>query len=388
MINFTLTDEQQALVDLVHGFVRNEIDPIEAELDPDVAELPDDLQRRVFERADQLGLRHMDVPEEYGGAGLDTVTQTLLSMEISQHRAGIYAPCYHSFTGYGLAQLYDVSEEQRERFLYPLLSGEKRSYFAMSEPSGGSDPARSIRTTAVRRGDNWIINGSKLWIGGADRADFGLVFCRTAPGREGITCFIVETDRPGFRVARVVQTLRSAKPTTELYFDDVEVPDENRIGEVNGGFALANERLSRQRIPYAALSLGPAIRAHEMTIEYAKVREVFGKTLAAHEGIQWMLVESEIELRSARLLLLQAASRADQGLPFRTESSIAKLVATESAFRVVDRCIQIHGGMGVSKDLPLERWFRELRIRRIAEGPSETQKMIVARDLLGSAARG
>jgi alkylation response protein AidB-like acyl-CoA dehydrogenase len=140
-------------------------------------------------------------------------------------------------------------------------------------------------------------------------------------------------------------------------------------------------------MPYAALSLGPAIRAQEMAIEWAKIREVFGKRLAAHQGIQWVLVENEIEIRSARLFLLEAASRADRGLPFRTESSIAKMVATEAASKVVDRCIQIHGGLGVSKDLPLERWYRELRIRRIAEGSTETHKMVVARDLLGSAAR-
>jgi alkylation response protein AidB-like acyl-CoA dehydrogenase len=387
MFDFAPTDEQQALIDLVHTFVRKEVDPIEMELDPDAAELPVEFEERLFKRAEETGLRHMDVPEEYGGAGLDTVTQTLLSMEISQHRAGIYAPCFHAFSGFGLGHLYDGTEEQKQRFLYPMLAGEKKAYFALSEPSGGSDPARSIQTRAVRKGDGWVINGTKLWIGLADRADFGLVFARTAEGRHGITCFIVETDRPGFQVARVVQTLRSAKPVTELHLDNVEVPDENRVGEIGGGFALANDRLSRQRMPYAALSLGPAIRAQEMTIEWAKIREVFGKRLAAHQGIQWMLVENEIEIRSARLFLLEAASRADRGLPFRTESSIAKMVATEAASKVVDRCIQIHGGLGVSKDLPLERWYRELRIRRIAEGSTETHKMVVARELLGSAAR-
>jgi acyl-CoA dehydrogenase len=387
MIDFRATEEQQALIDLVRSFVRREIDPIETELDPDAAELPDDVQRRLYAKAEAIGLRHMDVPEEYGGVGLDTVTQTLLSMEISQHRAGIYSPCYHAFTGYGLAQLYDVTEDQKKRFLFPLLAGEKKSFFALSEPSGGSDPARAIQTRAVRKGGSWVITGTKLWIGGADRADFGLVFCRTGDGRNGITCFMVETDRPGFNVARVVQTLRSAKPTTELHFENVEVPDENRIGDVNGGFQLANGQLSRQRIPYAALSLGPAIRAQAMTVEYAKIREVFGKLLSAHQGIQWMLVDNETELRSARLLLLEAAALADSGEPFRAQSSMAKMVATESASRVVDRCIQIHGGLGVSKDLPLERWFRELRIRRIAEGSTETQKMVIARELLGSAAR-
>ena len=386
MIDFTPTQEQQALIDVVRRFVREEIVPIEADLDPDASELRPEDAARLEAKVRALGLYGMDIPEEFGGAGLDVVTRTLLAFEMTQHRGGLYAPCYGVFGGAGLAQLYDATDDQKERYLYPMLRGEKHGYFGLSEPSGGSDPARAIRTRAVQDGDGWIINGSKLWISGADRADFGVVFTRTGEGREGITAFIVDSDTPGFQVRRVVHTMRSTHYATELSFDDVRVSDRNRLGEVGKGFALANGRLSAQRIPYAAQCVGVAEVAHRMAVDYSKLRETFGQPLAARQGIQWMLVENEIDLRSARLLVLQAAVKADAGEPFRTEAAVAKIVATEGAGRVVDRAIQIHGGLGVSKELPLERWYRELRIRRIGEGPTEVQKVIIARDLLGRVA--
>ncbi|SEK03792.1 Acyl-CoA dehydrogenase [Sphingomonas sp. OV641] len=386
MIDFTPTQEQQALIDVVRRFVREEIVPLEADLDPDASELHPEDAARLEAKVRALGLYGMDIPEEFGGAGLDVVTRTLLAFEMTQHRGGLYAPCYGVFGGAGLAQLYDATDDQKERYLYPMLRGEKHGYFGLSEPSGGSDPARAIRTRAVQDGDDWIINGSKLWISGADRADFGVVFTRTGEGREGITAFIVDTDTPGFQVRRVVHTMRSTHYATELSFDDVRVSDRNRLGDVGKGFALANGRLSAQRIPYAAQCVGVAEVAHRMAVAYSKLRETFGQPLAARQGIQWMLVENEIDLRSARLLVLQAAAKADAGEPFRTEAAVAKIVATEGAGRVVDRAIQIHGGLGVSKELPLERWYRELRIRRIGEGPTEVQKVIIARDLLGRVA--
>jgi alkylation response protein AidB-like acyl-CoA dehydrogenase len=386
VIDLTPTQEQQALIDLVRRFVREEILPLEADLDPDASELRPEDAARLEAKVRALGLYGMDVPEEFGGAGLDVMTRTLLAFEMTQHRGGLYAPCYGVFGGAGLAQLYDASDDQKERYLYPMLRGEKHGYFGLSEPSGGSDPARAIRTRAVKDGDDWIINGSKLWISGADKADFGVVFTRTGEGRDGITAFIVDSDTPGFQVRRVVHTMRSTHYATELSFDDARVSDRNRLGEVGKGFALANGRLSAQRIPYAAQCIGVAEVAHRMAVEYSKLRETFGQPLAARQGIQWMLVENEIDLRSARLLVLQAAAKADAGEPFRTEAAVAKIVATEGAGRVVDRAMQIHGGLGVSKELPLERWYRELRIRRIGEGPTEVQKLIIARDILGRVA--
>ena len=386
MIDFTPTTEQQALIDLMRRFVRDEIIPLEADLDPDAAELRPEDSARLKAKARDLGLYGMDIPAEFGGPGLDVVTRCLLAIEMTQHRGGLYSTCYGVFGGAGLGQLYEATEDQKERYLYPTLRGEKHGFFGLSEPSGGSDPARAIRTRAVPDGDDWIINGSKLWISGADAADYGILFTRTGSGREGITAFIVDTDTPGFQVRRVVHTLRSAHYATELSFDDMRVPDANRLGEVGKGFAIANDRLSAQRIPYAAQCSGVAVKAHAMAIEYSKIRETFGQLLAARQGIQWMLVDNEMDIRSSWLLVMEAAAKADRGESFRTEAAVAKIAATEAAGRVVDRCIQIHGGLGVSKDLPLERWYRELRIRRIGEGPTEVQKMIIARDMLGKVA--
>src|SRR2546421_9074635 len=198
------SEEQRLVVETVRRFVREEIVPLEAELDPDADELPAADRERLVGVVKDLGFYGLDIPAEFGGPGVDLVTRTLMAIEMSQHRAGLYAPCYGVFGGAGLAQLYEANEDQKERYLYPMLRGEKRGFFALTEPSGGSDPARAIRTTAFRDGDEWVLNGSKLYISGADTADYGITFARTSddPGREGITCFIVDTDAPGFFVRR------------------------------------------------------------------------------------------------------------------------------------------------------------------------------------------
>ena len=387
-MDLALTDEQRMIVDMVRRFVREEIQPLEETLDPDADEGSPEQREALSAKVKEMGLYGLDTPPEYGGPEIDLVTRCLIAIECSQHRAGLYAPCYYAFGGARQAQLFEATDAQKEKYLYPMLEGKKRVFFSLSEPSGGSDPGRAIQTRAVRDGDHWVLNGTKLWISGADRADYGLLFARTGgPGRAGVTAFIVETAWEGFNVRSVVHTLRSAKYATELQLEDLRVPHENILGEEGGGFAIANDRLSRQRVPYAAECIGVAIRAHEMATEYAKIRETFGAPLSHRQGIQWMLVENEIDLRQAKWMVLDAAAKADRGEPFRMESAIAKLVASEASGRVVDRSMQIHGGLGVAKDLPLERWYRELRIRRVGEGPSEVQKHVIARDILGAGLR-
>jgi alkylation response protein AidB-like acyl-CoA dehydrogenase len=388
-MNFEPTEEQKTIVAQVRRFVREEIVPLEDKLDPDASELPEEERARLVAKVKAMGLYGLDIPAEFGGPGIDMTTRVLLAIEMGQHRAGLYMPCYGVFGAAGLAQLYEATEEQKQKYLHPMLRGEKRAFFGLTEPSGGSDPARAIRTRAVKTNEGWVINGSKVFISGADKADFGLVFARTDPekGRGGVTCFIVETSWPGFHVRRVVHTLRSSHYATELAFDDLKVPDSAILGELNKGFAIANERLSRQRIPYAAACLAPAYKAHELAIDYAKQRETFGAKLSSRQAIQWMLVDNEIDLRQATLMTLAAASRADRGEPFRMEAGLAKLVASEAAGRVVDRSMQIFGGYGMTKDFPFERWYRELRIRRVGEGPNEVQRHVVARDLLGDSLR-
>lgn len=379
-----LTEEQTMITQAVRRFVREEIRPLERDLDPDAVELAPGEADRLREIVRGMGLYNMDVPEEYGGPGIDLTTRALIAEELAQHRAGLYLPCYGVFGSAGLVQLYAGNDEQKERYLFPMLKGEKRGFFGLTEPSGGSDPARAIQTRAIKDGDDWVINGAKLFISGADKADFGLIFARTDPEqkRKGITCFIVDTDTPGFEVRRVVHTLRSGNYGTELSLDDVRVPPENVLGGEGEGFSLANTALTRQRVPYSAACIGVAVAAQELAIEYAKQRETFGAPLATRQAVQWMIVDNEIDIRTGRLLYLQAASKAEHDEPFRFEAAMAKLICSEGAGRVVDRAIQVHGGIGVTKDLPLERWYRELRIRRIGEGPSEVQRVIMARDLL------
>ena len=384
-MDLELSGEQKLIVDTVRKFVRNEIVPLEADLDPDGSELDPADHERLVAQVKQMGFYGLDIPVEYGGPDVDIVTRTLMAIEMAQHRAGLYTPCYGVFGGAGLAQLFEANDDQKERYLYPTLRGEKHGFFGLTEPSGGSDPARAIQTTAVKDGDDWLINGGKIFISSADKADYGIVFARTdaSLGRGGITCFLVDADAPGFHVRRVVHTLRSTSYATELQFDNLRVPAKNVLGEVNKGFGIANDRLSRQRIPYAAGCIGVAVKAQEMAIAYANQRETFGDILASRQAIQWMIVDNEIDIRTSRWLTLAAAHKANRGESYRTEAAMAKLVASEAGGRVVDRAMQIHGGYGMTKDLPLERWYREIRIRRVGEGPSEVQRLIMARDLLG-----
>ncbi|MCA9821586.1 MAG: acyl-CoA dehydrogenase family protein, partial [Dehalococcoidia bacterium] len=198
-MDFEPNDEQRLIVDTVRRFVHDQIVPLEAELDPDASELEPEDHSRLVALVKEMGFYGLDIPEEYGGPGVDIVTRTLMAVEMAQHRAGLYAPCYGVFGGAGLAQLFEANDDQKERYLYPTLRGEKTGFFGLTEPSGGSDPARAIQTKAVQDGDDWVIDGGKIFISGADKADYGLVFARTSAdkGRGGVTCFIVDTDTPG-----------------------------------------------------------------------------------------------------------------------------------------------------------------------------------------------
>ena len=285
--------------------------------------------------------------------------------------------------------MFEATDAQKEKYLYPTLRGEKRGFFGLSEPSGGSDPARAIQTKAVRDGDDWVINGGKLWISGADKADFGLVFARTDSdqGRNGVTCFIVDTDQPGFHVRRIVHTLRSAHYATELQFEDLRVSQENILANSIKASAIANDRLTRQRIPYAAGCIGVAIKAQEMALEYVPQRETFGAPLSTRQSIQWMQVDNDIDIKQSLWVTLEAASKAQQGEGFRKEAAMAKLVATEAGGRVVDRCMQMFGGLGVLRTYPLNVGTEKCAYARIGEGPSEVQRHVIARELLGASLR-
>ncbi|HJO04100.1 MAG TPA: acyl-CoA dehydrogenase family protein [Acidobacteriota bacterium] len=388
-MDLELSDEQRIIVQSVRRFIREEIRPLEADLDPDAFALQADDTARLTAMTREMGLYQMGVPVEYGGPGLDVVTQALVAEELSQHRAGVYSPAYGVFGSNPPLHLYSGTERQQEEYLYPTLRGEKRSFVGMSEASGGSDLGGAIQTRAVRDGDEWVINGSKLWNTSPDTADYGVIYVRTGPGegRRGLSLFIVDTDTPGFRMDRFVHVLRS-HAVTELSFIDVRVPHENLLGEVGGAFTLDSPVRGQTRVLSAANGVGVAVAANEMAVEWAKQRVTFGEPLANRQAIQWMLVDNQIDIRNGRWAVLAAADRADRGQSFGFESAMAKLLCSEGAGRVVDRSMQILGGLGMSKDLSLERWYREVRIRRIGDGPNEVHRTTMARAILGDGPGG
>ncbi|MEU6644073.1 acyl-CoA dehydrogenase family protein [Saccharomonospora sp. NPDC046836] len=366
----------------VASFMANEVRPAEEELDPDAWELPANVLEPLQKRAKQAGLWCIESPAEYGGAGLNLLSQVIVAEQASQCRMGAYVPAAGAFGWDPPNVIYDGTEEQITRWAVPTVESGCHTFVAISEPSGGADPARAIRTRARRDGTDWVINGSKTWISKAAESEWGIVFARTGdePGGSAISCFIVEADAPGLTRSKI-PVIRSWSPC-ELTFEDVRVPQENLLGEVGRGFALAQRWLVNNRVTYAAAVIGVAQAAINLAIKHAKNRESFGGRLADKQAIQWMIADSEIDLRAARLLTYQAAWKADLGKDFKVDASIAKVHATEAAGRVVDRAVQILGGLGVAKEMPTERWYREMRIKRIGEGPSEVHRMVIARDII------
>jgi len=381
-----LSDELTQLRTVARDFMRREIAPAEDKLDFDAYQLPPDVLSAVREKARRAGLWCVASPAEYGGSEMSLLAQCVVAEEASQCRMGAYTPAAGAFGWDPPNVIWKGTQEQIDKYAVPIVSSGGKTFVAITEPSGGADPARSISTTAVRDGDQWVINGTKVFISAADSSDWGVVFARTSPGkgRDGVSCIIVDAKTPGLTMSPI-PVIRSWYPC-ELSFQDCRVPAENLLGEEGKGFALVQQWLVHGRVPYAAATLGIASAALRIAIEHAKNREAFGSRLADKQAVQWMLADSEIEIRAARGLVYAAAWKADLGQDFKVEASAAKVYATETAGRVVDRCIQILGGLGVSKELPLERWYRELRIKRIGEGPSEVHRLVIARTLLSSKA--
>ncbi len=378
-----LPDEFRSLRDTARRFMRNEVLPEEAKLSHDAIALPKDVLTGLQKKARDLGFWQIESPSEWGGAGLNLLGQAVVAEESSQCKMGAYIPACHAFGWDPPNAIFLGRKDQIEKYAVSTLDAGDKTFVAISEPSGGSDPGRAIQTRAERRGDRYVLNGTKTWISGVGESEWGLVFARTGPskGRDGVTAFIVEKAFKGFSY-KPIPVIRSYSPY-EISLADCEVPEENRLGNEGEGFKLAETWLVHARIPYAAAVIGIAQAALELTIDWARDRKTFGSALADKQAIQWMLADSEIELRAARLLVYQAAWRGDLGLDIKVDASIAKVYATETAGRVVDRCIQIFGGLGVAQEMPLERWYRELRIKRIGEGPSEVHRMVVARNLFG-----
>ncbi|OYX22009.1 MAG: butyryl-CoA dehydrogenase [Rhodobacterales bacterium 32-66-9] len=377
-----LPAELEMLRDTVRRFIADEVAPAEATLGLGQAKLDPEKQAALQEKARAAGLWALATPERFGGAGMGVLTQVVVAEEAAKCRLGAFFPAAGAIAGDPPSVIFHGTLDQFDRYGRPIVEGRMpKAFTAISEASGGSDPARAIQCRAERDGDHYVLNGSKTWITHADRAHWGIVYARTGePGRrDGISCFIVETDTPG--LTRTPIPVLIANSPNELHFDNARIPVANRIGEEGAGFALADDFLTRNRITYGAGPIGIAEEALRLTVEWAKERSVFDGLLADKQGAQWMLADCRIALDAARLLTYRAAWKADRGESARAEAAMAKWSATEAAFKTLDTCIQLFGGMGVSCELPLERWFRELRIKRLGEGATEIQRMIVARAL-------
>ncbi|MGX7673556.1 acyl-CoA dehydrogenase family protein [Plantactinospora sp. DSM 117369] len=379
-MDFSLGDEERAIRDTARAFIRNEVMPLEPEvLRRERAHQPGlrrDELRELQRKAKAFGFWGLDTPEDYGGMALPAVTQSLIWTEIGRS----FVP--FRFGGEADNILFEADAAQREEFLIPTIEGERISCFAITEPGAGSDVA-NIRLRARRDGDDWVLNGEKTFITNGNDADFAIVVAVTDPDRRvhdgGATAFLV--DRAMGWKSEPIQTMGEGGPAS-LVFDDVRVPHRNILGELGQGFALGMRWIGKGRYIIPSHALGIAERALGMAIEYANTRQTFGKPIGANQAIQWMIADSETELEAARWLVLRAAWTVDTGRDPRHASSMAKLYGAGMVNRVVDRVMQIHGGMGYTRELPIERWYRQVRLLRIFEGTDEMQRLIISRDLL------
>lgn len=380
--SWALPDEYVMLADTVRRFMERDVRPAEDKMPHDATNLePDDLAR-LQRQAREMGLWCVQSPQEYGGAGLNLLGQCVIAEEASKCRMGLYFPAAGAFGQDPPKVIFRGNAQQIEKYGVTTIAKGAKTFVAISEAGGGSDPARSIATRAELKGDRYIVNGSKMWISGVDKGDWGVLYARTGAGgdRAGITAFIIDPKRAGMSIKKI-GLMRSYQPF-EIHFDNYEIPVEDRLGDEGAGFSIAEEWLVHARVPYAAASIGVAQASLDLAIAWANQRKTFGSLLSEKQAIQWMLADSEMDLRASRLLVYQAAWNGDAGKDIKIDASVAKVFATEAASRVVDRCMQILGGMGMTHELPMERWYRELRIRRVGEGPSEVQRMVIARDML------
>jgi acyl-CoA dehydrogenase len=378
-MDLTLTDEEREIRDWVRTFVTRELMPLEpqvlererqGERGFTLAEL-----RELQEKAKQSGFFGVLTPEEYGGMGLGSLMAALIEIELGRTFVQF------KFGGDADNILFHANDEQKKRYLEPTISGERYSCFALTEPGAGSD-ARNIRTSAVRDGDEWVINGEKTFITGGDIADFTMVFAVTDKEKGadgGVTCFLV--DREAGWTSASIPTMGQWGPAS-LSFEDVRVPHSAILGEEGRGFALAMKWIGKGRFMLPARALGACERLVEMAMEQARNRVTFGEPIANRQAIQWMIADSAVEIEALRWLVLTAAWQVDNGIDSRQAQSMAKLYGGVQANQIVDRVLQIHGGMGYTRELPIERWYRELRLLRIYEGTDEIQRRTIARNLL------
>jgi butyryl-CoA dehydrogenase len=380
-MDLELTEEQKLLQRSVREFAEAEVKPLARELD-ETGHFP----RETFRKAAELGLSGVAFPEEYGGAGMDHVSYTIVIEEISRVCAstGVILSVQNSLFCDPIHRF--GTGEQKKKYLVPFARGEKIGCYALTEPQAGSNAA-ALTTKAVRKGDKYVINGTKAWITNGGAADAAIVYVNTHPekGEKGITALVVEKGTPGFSVGKEEKKLGiHATACTELVFTECEVPAANRIGEEGEGYKVALSTLDGGRIGIASQAIGIAQGAFEAALSYAQQRQAFGHPIADFQAIQFMLADMTTEIDAARLLARKAAWKQDSGARFTMEASIAKLFASEMATRVTHKAIQIHGGYGYSQEYPVERNYRDARITEIYEGTSEIQRLVIAASVLRS----
>jgi acyl-CoA dehydrogenase len=373
-VDFGLSEEERAVRDTARAFIAKELMPLEAEVlrrernhQPGIE--PEEL-RELQLKAKSFGFWGLSTPEEFGGMNLSAVMQSLVMTEVGR----TWVP--FRFGGEADNILYNANAEQRAEFLEPTIAGDRISCFAITEPGAGSDAA-NIKLSAVRDGQDWVLNGEKTFITNGNDADFAIVIAVTDKEKGtrggGTTAFLV--DRAMGWTSDFIQTMGEGGPAS-LHFSDVRVPERNILGEVGQGFELAMQWIGRGRFIIPSYALGEAERALQMAIDYANLRVTFGKPIGRK------IADAETELEAARWLVLRAAWTIDQGMDARHSSAMAKLYGANMANHVMDQVMQIHGGMGYTRELPIERWYRSVRLYRIYEGTDEMQRLIISRDLL------
>ena len=377
-MSFTLPEELQMLQRNLRRYIDTEMIPYERE-----TMVGNELKPAWREKFEQgmkdLGVWMLDVPVEYGGAGLGLLAKAIVWQELGR-TVSIPARGDHITGPSARGILYKLRGKMRERYLIPVLEGKKECCFAQTEPDAGSDPG-SMRTTAVRDGDHYVINGTKRFITGAGKAHFMQLMVATdrAKGSKGgISCFLIDMDTPGVKLGAQYETMMGDKPW-EIILDNVRVHETQRVGMEGEGFKLAQDWLGHGRVKHGARALGVAERALEMATTYSHQRSTFGRPLADRQGIQWMLGDMFMNLDVGRLLVYRAASMIEEGQEARVEAYHAKYFCDEMAFKAIDNCMQIHGGIALTTDLPIEKMWRQQRSYRITEGASEVMRTVIAR---------
>ena len=385
-LSLALTEEHEMLLAAARDFARREIAPVAAEFD-ESGEFPIDTVRKMGE----MGLMGIEAPEEYGGAGMDTLAHALTMIEIAKADASHSTILSVNNSLYCNGILWFGTEEQKREWIRPVASGEEIGAYSLTEPMSGSDAGNmASRAVLNEAGSHYIINGRKSWVTSAPFADRIVLFTMTAAEEKhrGITCFLIDTKQPGFSRGKTEPKLGiRASATSEIIFENYACPLENVLGGVGQGFKIAMTVLDAGRIGIAAQALGIAEAAYEAALIYAREREAFGSPIGSYQMIQQKIADMKTRIEAGRALMYQAIIAKERALAagtrYTTEASMAKLFCSEAAAYVTDEALQIHGGMGYSKELPLERYYRDARITRIYEGTSEIQRMVIARNELG-----